>query len=175
MISERNIKGLFGFSSTALSSPRCHYGVSVQSEQRQQRRKGGGQRNGEKTTPIQQVTCCTSLHRDAAEDAPLAKAAGSEVAYGHHVPPDMEVQVQDCWEVKRHLPKQEMLVWKQWNCLVQQLFAKRIYSAHTKVAAAVVVFENADGKQSGLFSKTLPRGVFIAVLCVLETTLSGDL
>jgi len=55
---------------------------------------------------------------------------------------------------------------------VQQVFAKRICSAHAKVAAAVAVFENADGKQSGLFSgKTLPRGVFIAVLCVLETTL----
>ena len=84
----------------------------------------------------------------------------------------MQVQVQDYREVKRQLPKQEMPIWKEWNCLVQQLFAKRIYGAHTKVAAAVVVFENADGKQSGIFSnKTLPRGVFIAVLCVLETTL----
>lgn len=54
---------------------------------------------------------------------------------------------------------------------MQELFAERIRSAGAKVAAAAAVFEDADGKQSGLSSETLPRGVFIAVLCVLETTL----
>lgn len=93
------------------------------------------------------------------------------MAYGHPIPPAVQVQVQDYWEVKRHLPKEEMLVWKEWNCLVQQLFAKRICSAHTAVAAAEVVFENAGGKQSGRFSnKTLPRVVFYSSI-VLETTL----
>lgn len=52
---------------------------------------------------------------------------------------------------------------------MQQLFAERIASALTKVAAAAVMFESADGKQRGLFSnKILPRGVFIALLCVFS-------
>lgn len=165
MISKRNIKRLFGFSSTALSSPRHHYCVSVQSEHRQQRRKGGGQRNGKKTNPHSAHYLLHIPAQGCCRDALPANAAGSEVAYGHPIPPKVQVQVQDYWEVKSHLPKEEMLVWKEWNCLVQQLFAKKICSAHTEVAAAEVVFENAGGKQSGRFSnKTLPRVVFIAVL-----------
>lgn len=133
MIYKRTIKRLFGFSSAALSSAWHHYCVSVQSEQRQQRRRGGGQRNGKKqpsfSTLLVAQGCCRR--------APPAKATGSRVAYGHHIPHDVQVQVQDYWEVKRHLPKQEMFVWKEWNCLGQQLFAKRICSTHTKCYGCV--------------------------------------
>lgn len=50
----------------------------------------------------------------------------------------------------------------------------RTYPEHTKLAVAV--FENADGKQSGLFrNETSPRAVFITGLCVLEITLDRSI